>query len=220
MFSFIRKPTNIFKAITVAMSLVFIQNSAIAQLSNSDQFLKAVEDREAEKATQLIDEGWVNTKQRVTGRTGLHILVDRRDTLWLRFLLQRKARPNVKDRDGVSPIMRSVELNYIEGVELLLRYKANVDYTNRSGETPLIKAVLLDRKELVGILLEAGADPDRTDNLQGLSAREYASRDPRASELLAIINKFEADKKAEAEKKNNGKNKGLDFSGVSGPTLE
>lgn len=215
--------SSIIKNICVKIALISIvffgfQNSAMAQFgTDSDSFLKAVEDRDGTEATKFIDEGFINTKQRITGRSALHIVVDRRDALWLRFLLQKKAKPDVKDRDGLFPLMRAVELNFIEGVESLLKYNASVDTANRSGETALIRAVHLDRRELVQILLEAGADPNRTDNIQGLSAREYATRDPRKSAVLAIMENFENNKKEGAVVKPNGK--GLDFSGLTGPEL-
>lgn len=209
---------NIFvKPLLVIIAFMGFQNIAYAQLTDSDEFLKAVSDRDGDEATKYIDQGLINTKKRVSGVTALHIVVDRRDALWLRFLLQKNARPDVKDRDGISPLIRAVELNFIEGVEHLIKYKADVDYPNRSGETPLIKAVHLDRVELIPILLEAGADPDRRDIIQGLSAREYATRDPRAGRILAMIENFEEEKKAKAAKDSTNT---LDFSGISGPSLD
>lgn len=207
------------KFITITAACLGFQNIAYAQLTDSDEFLKAVEDREGTEATKYIDQGLINTKNRFSGQTALHIVVERRDTQWLTFLLQKKARPDVRDGDGISPLLRAVELNFIDGVEKLLAYKADVNYANRSGETPLIKAVLLDRAELVRILLDAGADPDKTDIIQGLSAREYAKRDPRAGRILTIIENFEADKKAKADENKDSGNT-LDFSGLTGPTLE
>ena len=47
---------------------------------------------------------------------------------------------------------------------------------------------------MVKLLLDAGADPDRTDNVAGYSARDYASRDPRSRDILKLIN----DKKPKA----------------------
>ena len=38
------------------------------------------------------------------------------------------------------------------------------------------------------LLLDAGANPDKTDNAAGLSARDYATRDPRARDILNLIN--------------------------------
>lgn len=212
---------NIFLKLALVISLFLgLQNSAHAQFANtdSDQFLQAVDKREGAEATKFIDQGLINTKQRVTGRTALHIVVERRDLRWLNFLLAKKARPDVKDRDGLSPLMRAVELNFVEGVESILRRNADVDFPNRSGETPLIKAIHLGRPNLVQILLDAGADPDRNDIIQGLSARDYAKRDPRKSRILALIEaNDEKKRKATEEKSENGN--GLDLSGFTGPEL-
>lgn len=213
---------DVFLKSAVVISVFFgFQNVAQAQFANtdSDQFLQAVDKRDGTEATKFIDQGLVNTKQRITGRTALHIVVERRDIRWLNFLLAKKARPDVKDRDGLSPLMRAVELNFVEGVESMLARNANVDYPNRSGETPLIKAVHLGRPNLVQILLEAGADPDRNDIIQGLSARDYATRDPRKSRILGMIKANDEKKKKAAEEKGQTGN-GLDLSGFTGPTLE
>ena len=40
---------------------------------------------------------------------------------------------------------------------------------------------------LLGALLDAGANPDRSDAAAGYSARDYATRDPRAREILKLI---------------------------------
>jgi hypothetical protein len=40
---------------------------------------------------------------------------------------------------------------------------------------------------IVRRLLAAGANPDKTDSVQGFSARDYATRDPRARDILKII---------------------------------
>lgn len=214
-----------FKNLSVKLFLIIMmsfgfQGAALAQGTDSDKFIKAVKDRAGTDATRFIDRGYINTKQRVTGLTALHIVVERRDTQWLTFLLQKKAKPDVKNREGISPLMRAVELNFIEGVEKLLRYKANVDYTNRSGETPLIKAVNLGYLPIVRVLLDAGADPDRSDIIQGLSAREYAARNPRASRILAVIEAKDEEKKKKAAEKNGSKGGGLDLSGFPDPEAE
>ena len=207
--------------LTLLLSIFLgFQNTAQAQFANtdSDQFLQAVDKRDGTEATKFIDQGLVNTKQRITGRTALHIVVERRDIRWLNFLLAKKARPDVRDQDGISPLMRAVELNFVEGIESILKRKADVDFPNRSGETPLIKAVHLGRPNLVQILLDAGADPDRNDIIQGLSARDYAKRDPRKSRLLALIEANDEKKRKAAEEKNESGN-GLDLSGFTGPEL-
>ena len=61
----------------------------------------------------------------------------------------------------------------------------------------MIRAVQLRDSEMTRLLLKNGADPDRTDTLAGLSARDYATRDRRASAILAEIEKADKEKKPE-----------------------
>jgi len=56
------------------------------------------------------------------------------------------------------------------------------------GETPLIVAVQQRDRPLVKLLLDHGADPDKTDAAAGYSAHDYATRDPRARDILVLIN--------------------------------
>lgn len=55
------------------------------------------------------------------------------------------------------------------------------------GETALIVAVQQRQAPIAKLLLEAGANPDKTDNAAGLSARDYAKRDSRSRDILALI---------------------------------
>lgn len=167
-----------------------------AQLqSDSYLFLKAVKDRDGDVATQMLDEPGtqiVNTRDITTGENGLHIVAQRRDALWLRFLLQRGANPNVRDRNGTTPLQIAVRLGHVDGVEALINGGAQVDISDSQGETPLMTAVHQRNVELVRTLLEEGADPDVNDNT-GRSARDHMER-MNANTLLA--REFEeADKK-------------------------
>jgi ankyrin repeat protein len=72
-------------------------------------------------------------------------------------------------------------------IEWLLGLGAKVDAANRMGETPLIIAVQQRELPIVRLLLNAGANPDRADHAAGYSARDYATRDPRAREILKLI---------------------------------
>jgi ankyrin repeat protein len=69
----------------------------------------------------------------------------------------------------------------------MLAARAAIDATNRQGETALIIAVQNRQVQVVRRLLEAGASPTRTDNASGLSARDYAARDRRSSEILKLF---------------------------------
>ncbi len=88
--------------------------------------------------------------------------------------------------------MMAVMVDFPVGVERLLAGGARVDEANNRGETPLIRAVQLRRPQLVSALLEAGADPAKTDSVAGLSARDYALRDGRNTELVQLLDAAQA----------------------------
>ncbi|MFT5329727.1 MAG: ankyrin repeat protein [Parasphingorhabdus sp.] len=184
----------------IAVAAISFSVPAAAQFSDSYNFLKAVKDRDGEEATKFLSQPGsviVNTRDRTTGETALHIVVERRDIIWVGFLLQKGANPNIRDKAGMTPLMLATQLKFLEGAKTLLANKADVDETNNHGETALILAVHLPDVELVRLLLANGADPDRTDTQAGLSARDYATRDRRAASILAEIEKADADKKPE-----------------------
>ncbi|NRD89961.1 hypothetical protein C8024_11610 [Sphingopyxis sp. BSNA05] len=176
----------------LAVTLVSISAPAAAQFSESYNFLKAVKERDGEEATKFLSQPGsviVNTRDRSTGETALHIVVARRDNIWVGFLLQKGANPDLADKEGVTPLMLATQLRFVDGVRTLLAKKAKVDATNRQGETALIRAVQLRDSELVRLLLANGADPDHTDSLAGKSARDYARQDRRGASILAEIEK-------------------------------
>lgn len=175
-----------------------IPATAHAQFSESYNFLKAIKDRDGEEATKFLNRPGtviVNTRDRSTGETALHIVVARRDATWLAFLLQKGANPNIRDKSGTTPLMLATQLRFVDGARLLLAKKADVNQPNNQGETALIRAVQLRDAELVRVLLQKGADPDRVDTLAGLSARDYATRDRRSAAILGEIEKADAKKK-------------------------
>ena len=43
----------------------------------------------------------------------------RRDAVWLRFLLAKGANPNIADKNGTTPLQLAAQLGFTEGVEVL-----------------------------------------------------------------------------------------------------
>lgn len=179
------------KMIITAVAAAMLATSPVAaQFSDSYNFLKAVKERKGEEAEKFLAEPGtviINTRDGTTGETALHIVIQRRDSTWLGYLLQKGANPNLADKKGTTPLMLATQLGYVEGIDTLVRKKATVDQTNRSGETALILAVQLRNSEAVRALLKAGASPDKKDSRAGYSARDYAKQDGRASAIAAII---------------------------------
>lgn len=184
-------------AVLAAIALL-IPAAASAQFSDSYNFLKAVRERDGDKATKMLNEPGstiVNTKDITSGETALHIVTARRDLTWMGFLLQRGANPNARDKNGVTPLMVATNLRFADGAETLIARKAKVDDTNNSGETALIRAVQLRDLAMVRLLLKAGANPDKQDTIAGQSARDYAAGDFRNPQILEAITASDKDRK-------------------------
>lgn len=162
-------------AIASAIALALASPLAAQFQSEGYQFLEAVKERDGNKATDMLSKPGtqiVNTRDITSGDTGLHIAVARGDVLWVRFLLQRGADPNIRNKKGVTPLQLATALSFTDGVEELIKKGASIDVADQTGETPLIAAVHARNVQLVRLLLSKGADPDRNDN-SGRSARDY-----------------------------------------------
>lgn len=174
---------------------------AAQNFSAGYEFLKAVKDRDGNKVTAALDKPGntlINARDLTTGQSALHIVTARRDTTWMRFLIERGADPNAEDNKGVTPLQLAVGLGYLEGVKLLLKAGAHPDTPDSTGETPLMLAVHERNLPMVRALLEGGADPERADN-SGRSARDYAElRNGGNNALLEAIDKAIQDRKAKA----------------------
>ena len=179
------------KTILIVLAPVLLWPSvASAQFSDSYNFLKAVRDRDGAKATEILSKPGnviVNTRDGNNGETALHIVIKRRDTTWLSFLLARGAKADVRDSQGATPLIAATQISFIEGADLLLKTGAGVDGINNQGETALILAVQNRDVPMVRLLLAAGANPRKTDRVTGQSALDYAARDPRAGVILKML---------------------------------
>ncbi len=164
-----------FALVFSALALVLAVPAAAQFQSEGYKFLEAVKDRDGDVATDMLNKPGsqvVNTRDITSGDTGLHLVVQRRDVLWIRFLLQRGADPNIRNKKGLTPLQVATTLGFTDGVEALIKGGANVNVGDQTGETPLIAAVHQRNPELVRVLLAQGADPDHNDN-SGRSARQY-----------------------------------------------
>ncbi|HEX8193659.1 MAG TPA: ankyrin repeat domain-containing protein [Allosphingosinicella sp.] len=174
---------------------------ALAQFSESFNFLKAVRERDGAKATEIVSNSSstaINTRDRQTGEGALHIVVRGRDLGWLNFLLARGARADLADNQGNTPLAVAAQIGWVEGAEMLLGRRANVNAPNGRGETPLIMAVHRRDAAMVRLLMAQGADPNRTDSAAGLSALDYARRDTRAGPILRLLQETRAPRPAAA----------------------
>lgn len=167
-----------------------LSTPVFAQFSDSYKFLKAVRDRDGAKVQEVIDQPGstlINAKDYNSGEAALHIVVKRRDTTWLAFLLGKGAKPDIRDTEGNTPLGIAAQLGFVEGVQTLISGGAGVNVANSRGETPLILAVHNRDLPTTRYLLAAGANALQTDRIAGKSARDYASEDRRSAAILKLI---------------------------------
>ena len=174
---------------TMALSLALAAPAQAQTYSDGYKFLEAVEKKDITEVEKLLGKPGstlINSRDITNGRTALHIAAARRDIVWLVFLANKGANPNIADNRGVTPLMLASQLGFFEGVRALITAGARVDEPNEAGETPLISAVHRRDTQMMRVLLQAGANPDRTDN-SGRTAREYAELEGEGSRTLAEI---------------------------------
>ena len=182
---------NLAFAVFAAVALTLSSAPAAAQFQGDDglNFVEAVRKADGDKAMELLAKnrpGMVDFKA-TDGQTALILAIARSDEQWTAFLLRQGADPNLAGKGGDTPLINAARVGFESGVEWLLQLGAKVDDDNKQGETALIVAVQQRQPEIVRMLLQAGADPDTTDHAAGYSARDYAKRDPRARDILKLI---------------------------------
>ena len=175
----------------LGMVLAIAAAPALAQITGSDgeAFLAAMKEGNGGKAVELVEKpgSTVVNYRGSAGDAGLHIAMHRRNANWVGFLLARGADPNLGDKNKDTPLILAARMGFTEGAARMLMARADVDKTNKLGETALIAAVQGRQAAIVKMLLEAGADPDKADHASGFTARDYAKRDTRSSDILRLI---------------------------------
>ena len=175
---------------------------AAAQEVGSDgaKFLTAVKEGNGAKAMELAEApgSTVVNYRGPDGNAALHLATRSKSGNWIGYLLGKGADPNVGDKQGDTPLIIAARLGYSEGAARLLMRRASVDKANKLGETALIVAVQQRQPAIVRMLLEAGANPDKADHAAGYTARDYAKRDTRSTELLKLIESVKSKKAATA----------------------
>lgn len=176
-------------AALMALSGLALAVQATAQFSSGYKFLEAVRKKDGQEVTDMLanpSSTVVNTKDISSGDTALHIVTQRRDVTWIRFLVGKGANVNARNNKGETPLQVASNIGFAEGLDVLIKLGARVDDPNSTGETPLIAAVHRRDAEMARILLKAGANARRNDN-SGRSAYDYAMLDGRGNPVLAEI---------------------------------
>jgi ankyrin repeat protein len=176
-------------ALIIAAALMAAPAAAQSFTTPGYDLVEAVKKSDGDKAIELLSahpNGIVNAKDG-EGNTALIIAINRSDEQWTGFMLNKGADPNLAGKGGDTPLIAASRVGFQNAIEWLLGLGAKVDGANKMGETALIIAVQQRETPVVRMLLNAGANPDKTDHAAGYSARDYATRDPRARDILKLI---------------------------------
>jgi uncharacterized protein len=134
--------------------------AAQAQFSESYNFLKGVRDRDGEAVTKILNKPGSGA-----------VIINTRD--------------NSTGEAAIHIVTKRRDTTWLS---FLLAKGANADMRDAGGNSALMLAVQNRDLATVRTLLTAGANPNKADTGAGLSARQYAERDPRAGAILAAIN--------------------------------
>ncbi len=106
-----------------------------------------------------------------------------------KYLLKKGANPNIRDANGITPLIFSCSLYNIDITEELLKYNVNIDFQANDGTNALMWALFKRDLEAVEFLLKNNADVDIT-NSNNMSPLHYAVNDDdlRAVSLLLKYN--------------------------------
>lgn len=192
--------------LAMAAAMALAAPAAAQMFSEGYNFLKAVKERDGDTVTEALNapgNTLINSRDISSGQSALHIVTERRDVTWIKFLSQKGANPNVADKTGTTPLMVAVGLGFVEGAEALIKAGARVDVTNTAGETALIASIHRRDVGLMRLLLANGANADRTDN-SGRSARDYVALMQGNSQLLAEFARADEERKSKGPDKTYG----------------
>ncbi|MBV9841662.1 MAG: ankyrin repeat domain-containing protein [Sphingomonadaceae bacterium] len=173
-----------------ALTALIAAAPSAAQFSDPYNFLKAVRDRDINKATELVNKPGttiINTHDAATGETALHIAVRRHDAPWEAFALVHGADTGARDKQGDTALIAATRIGDDDCAEMLLKVGASPDLADARGETPLILAVQTRNLAIARLLVAYGGNPHITDHVTGQSALDYAKADPRASLILSVL---------------------------------
>ena len=121
--------------------------------------LQAVMRNKSEIALALIQAGADVNAADSSGRSALHLAVERGNPGTIAALMAAKANPNVRDQTGWTPLHHAGAKNQIDCIRALLAGGADPMTLSERGGTPLHEAAASGSVETIQVLLDAGVDP-------------------------------------------------------------
>jgi len=100
---------------------------------------------------------------------------------------------NIKDRDGMTPLMVAVSEDKIEIVKLLLKKGANINLQSKIGYTALHFAAQNNKVEIARVLLESGAKVDIQDGYGNTPLSRAIFSSDEEGEIIKLLLAFGSD---------------------------
>ncbi len=120
------------------------------------------------------------------GRSALHRASAAPKVEAVRLLLEHHAKPNLRARDGSTPLIQAVTFSRPAVAEVLINHGADVNLADANGTTPLmIAAEIKEAAHFIKLLLDHGAKRGLKDS-QGRTAFQRAS-DSKNEAALALL---------------------------------
>jgi ankyrin repeat protein len=123
---------------------------------------RAVLDQQADRISQLIEQGAVPEVKDKDGNTPLHLAVMAGEKVLLETLLQHGADPNNRNYLATAPLHLAIEEKQAELARLLIQYGAELEARNNRGKTPLHLAAINGALACAEVLHQAQANLEAT----------------------------------------------------------
>ena len=172
-----------------AVALFFAAAPAHADLalfgSYWENVARAAAANDAAQVSQLINSGKSPNDVDDNGRPALDIAVVNGNLQIAAILIKAKARLDVRDRLGNTPLHLATEHHQVEMAKLLIDVGAPVDAEDHNGVTPLMIAARRGYLDIGEALLAKGANPRKTD-FTGHDALSFATDSHRTAVVQVL----------------------------------
>ena len=131
---------------------------------DTEDLIVLLYDEDWDGAQAMLDAGLGVNDYGHSKRTALSAMAGSKCHKAMKFLLDRKADPNLHSEFGGSAIHWAILQRDDEGLKMLMASGGDPNLRKpQTGETPLLQAIRHGTDEAINIILDSGADPNLTD---------------------------------------------------------
>eukprot|EP00122_Pirum_gemmata_P005181 Pgem_evm1s4726 len=137
-------------------------------IKNQIENLFVNNDKKNNHKTKIINEILINDEQ----KTALHLCIEEKNLILLKYLLENNADPNVIDISGQTPLHHCILLKNKAMIKILLDHDADIYTVDSQGDSLIHLAIKLKSRVMLRLLLKEGA-PVNIINNQHMSPLAY-----------------------------------------------